>query len=48
MKDLEMRGAGNILGREQHGCINSVGFDLYCRLLKGAVEAYKKTLRIKG
>ncbi|MBU4375993.1 MAG: transcription-repair coupling factor [Candidatus Omnitrophica bacterium] len=46
MKDLEMRGAGNILGSEQHGYINSIGFDLYCRLLKGAVSAYKKTLRI--
>jgi transcription-repair coupling factor (superfamily II helicase) len=45
MKDLEIRGAGNILGTEQHGYINSIGFDLYCRLLKGAVEAYKKTLR---
>jgi transcription-repair coupling factor (superfamily II helicase) len=45
MKDLEIRGAGNILGTEQHGYINSIGFDLYCRLLKGAVDAYKKTLR---
>ena len=48
MKDLEMRGAGNILGAEQHGYINAVGFDLYCRLLKGAVETYKKTLRISA
>ena len=48
MKDLEMRGAGNILGTEQHGYINSIGFDLYCRLLKGAVEAYKKTLRAES
>ena len=46
MKDMEMRGAGNILGAEQHGYINSIGFDLYCRLLKGAVDTYKKTLRI--
>ncbi|MBN1871961.1 MAG: DEAD/DEAH box helicase, partial [Candidatus Omnitrophica bacterium] len=46
MRDLEIRGAGNILGTEQHGYINSIGFDLYCRLLKGAVEAYKITLRI--
>ncbi len=45
MKDLEIRGAGNILGSEQHGYINSIGFDLYCRLLKGAIDAYKKTLR---
>lgn len=45
MRDLEIRGAGNILGTEQHGYINSIGFDLYCRLLRGAIEAYKKTLR---
>jgi transcription-repair coupling factor (superfamily II helicase) len=34
MRDLEMRGAGNILGLEQSGFIDQVGFDLYCRLLK--------------
>ena len=45
MKDLEIRGAGNILGTEQHGYINSIGFDLYCRLLRGAIDTYKKTLR---
>ena len=45
MKDLEIRGAGNILGAEQHGYINSIGFDLYCRLLRGTIDAYKKTLR---
>jgi transcription-repair coupling factor (superfamily II helicase) len=36
MRDLEIRGAGNILGPEQHGFILSVGFDLYCRLLEEA------------
>ena len=41
MEDLELRGAGNILGTEQHGYIYSVGFDLYCRLLKSAIESYK-------
>ena len=41
MEDLELRGAGNILGVEQHGYIYSVGFDLYCRLLKSAIETYK-------
>jgi len=35
--DLEIRGAGNLLGGEQHGHINSVGFDLYCRLLEQTV-----------
>ena len=38
MKDLEIRGAGNILGAEQSGHIHSVGFDLYTRLLGEAVE----------
>jgi transcription-repair coupling factor (superfamily II helicase) len=38
MKDLEIRGAGNLLGAEQSGFMNSVGFDLYCRLLAEAVE----------
>src|SRR5258707_1389579 len=38
MKDLEIRGAGNLLGAEQAGFMNSVGFDLYCKLLAEAVE----------
>ena len=38
MKDLEIRGAGNILGSEQSGHIHAVGFDLYTRLLSTAVE----------
>ena len=38
MKDLEIRGAGNILGAEQSGYIHAVGFDLYTRLLSSAVE----------
>ena len=37
MKDLEVRGAGNLLGREQHGDILSVGFDMYLRLLDEAI-----------
>ena len=41
MKDLEIRGAGNILGPEQSGYIMEVGFDLYCRLLEEAVERLK-------
>ncbi len=39
--DLELRGAGNLLGREQHGQIASVGFDLFCRLLERAVAEKK-------
>ena len=38
MKDMEIRGAGNLLGKEQSGDIYSVGFDLYLRLLEEAVE----------
>jgi transcription-repair coupling factor (superfamily II helicase) len=38
MKDLEIRGAGNLLGSEQSGFMNAVGFDLYCKLLAEAVQ----------
>ena len=38
MRDLEIRGAGNILGPEQHGHMDSVGYDMYCRLLKESVD----------
>ena len=41
MEDLQIRGAGNILGVEQHGYINAVGFDMYCRLLKTAIDTLK-------
>jgi len=41
LKDLEIRGAGNLLGAEQSGHIGAVGFDLYCRMLAEAVEAFK-------
>jgi len=41
MKDLEIRGAGNILGAEQSGHIGAVGFELYCQLLAEAVEERK-------
>jgi transcription-repair coupling factor (superfamily II helicase) len=41
LKDLEIRGAGNILGSEQSGHIAAVGFDLYCQLLKRAVAGLK-------
>jgi len=42
MQDLEIRGAGNLLGLQQHGFITAVGFDLYCRLLRETAEAFKK------
>lgn len=36
--DLELRGAGNLLGGEQHGHINAIGFDLYCQMLEQTIE----------
>ena len=42
MKDLEIRGAGEILGPRQHGHINSVGFDMYCQIIK------EETGKLKG
>lgn len=41
LRDLEIRGAGNLLGPEQHGHMLAVGFDLYCRLLQEAVDELK-------
>ncbi len=41
MQDLEIRGAGNILGKEQSGSINRVGLNLYCQMLSEAVEKLK-------
>mgnify|MGYP006923334580 CR=1 FL=1 len=38
MKDMEIRGAGNLLGKDQSGDVYSVGFDLYLRLLEDAVK----------
>ncbi len=42
MEDLKLRGAGNLLGVEQSGHISAVGFDLYCRLLREAVQRLKE------
>ncbi len=41
MRDLEIRGAGNLLGAEQHGHMESVGYDMYCRLLEEEVQNLK-------
>ncbi len=41
MRDLEIRGAGNILGAEQSGHISAIGYELYCQLLENAVRALK-------
>ncbi len=41
MRDLEIRGAGNLLGAEQHGHMEAVGYDLYCKMLNEAVRQMK-------
>lgn len=49
MRDLNIRGAGNLLGKQQHGFIDSVGFDLYSQMLEEAVNenvALKKNRRM--
>jgi transcription-repair coupling factor (superfamily II helicase) len=42
MRDLEIRGAGDILGVQQSGQVSSIGFHLYCKMLKKAIDALKK------
>ncbi len=41
MRDLEIRGAGNILGPEQHGHMDSVGYDMYCKILSESISSAK-------
>ncbi len=45
MRDLEIRGAGNLLGEEQHGHMEAIGFDLYCRLLEETVAELRRGRR---
>ena len=45
MRDLEIRGAGNLLGAEQHGHMQAVGYDLYCKMLNEAVKQAKGALK---
>lgn len=47
LEDLEIRGAGNLLGHQQHGFIMAIGFDLYSRILRQAVQNIK-SLQTKG
>jgi transcription-repair coupling factor (superfamily II helicase) len=47
MKDLEIRGAGNLLGAEQHGHVAAVGFDLYCRMLAEAVQELQGKVEVR-
>lgn len=46
-RDLEIRGAGSFLGKEQHGSVSAVGFSLYCRLLSEAVDDLRKSGDVK-
>lgn len=48
MEDLEIRGAGNLLGTEQSGFIYQIGFDLYCRLVREAIDELSKSANIKS
>ena len=43
LRDLEIRGAGNVIGAQQHGFMDSVGYDMYCKLLEEAVAEIKGT-----
>jgi transcription-repair coupling factor (superfamily II helicase) len=46
-EDLQLRGAGNLLGQQQSGFISTIGFDLYCRLLKESIEHLKKKIGVQ-
>jgi transcription-repair coupling factor (superfamily II helicase) len=48
MRDLEIRGAGNLLGAEQHGHMDTVGYDMYCKLLAEAVDELRGTPKEEG
>jgi transcription-repair coupling factor (superfamily II helicase) len=47
LRDMEIRGIGNILGKEQSGNIQAVGFDLYCRILDSAVKRLKSSVAMQ-
>lgn len=42
MRDLEIRGAGNLLGKEQHGFVSEIGFNYYCQLLEDSIDELKE------
>ena len=43
LRDMEIRGAGNILGKEQSGNINQIGLNLYCQMLSESIEKLKES-----
>ena len=45
MRDLEIRGAGSLLGERQHGHMEAVGYDLYCKMLNEAVKEERRASR---
>ncbi|BEP27896.1 transcription-repair coupling factor [Helicovermis profundi] len=47
MKDLEIRGTGNILGSQQHGHLASIGYEMYCKMLEESVSAAKGEIVVK-
>ena len=47
MRDLEIRGAGSFLGKKQHGHINQVGYEMYCKLLDAAIKRLKENKEIE-
>ncbi len=47
MRDLEIRGAGNLLGQKQHGHMEAVGYDLYCKMLNEAVKNLKGEITVE-
>ncbi len=48
MRDLEIRGAGNLLGAEQSGYVNTIGFELYCQILEEAVQEVRTEMNIES
>ncbi len=46
LRDLELRGAGNLLGKEQSGFVQSVGFEMYCKILDEAVQEMRQGLKL--
>ncbi len=47
LRDLELRGAGNLLGKEQSGFVQSVGFEMYCKILEEAVEEMRQGVKVE-